>query len=948
VAANLTRDEARERSALVTVGSYQVELDLTGGDTTFRSVSRVVFDCARPGAGTFLNLVAPQVHAITLNGEPVGLAAFDGERITLDGLAAHNEVVVDAESAYSRSGEGLHRFTDPVDGNVYMYSDLETFDAHRIYACFDQPDLKASYELTVVAPDGWLVVSNMAPDVAGGVPADGGARLWHFPPTPVMATYITHVSAGPYHVVRDKHDGIPLGIMCRQSLAQYLDPDEIFEVTRQGFDFFHTAFGIRYPFGKYDQLYVPEFKEGAMENAGAVTFLEDYIFRSRVTDFSREARGETILHEMAHMWFGDLVTMRWWDDLWLNESFATWAGTLAQAEATRWTQAWTTFAEVYKSWAYRQDQLPSTHPIAADIPDIHAVEVNFDGITYAKGAAVLKQLVAYVGRENFLAGVRRYFAEHSWGNATLADLLSALEAVSGRELSAWSREWLETAGVNTLRPSYTLDAEGRLATFAVIQEAAESHPALRSHRIAIGLYDRTDLGLVRRAIVEIDVSGASTDVPTLIGQERPDLVLVNDDDLTYAKVRLDEYSLATLIEASIGSFSSSLPAAVCWAAAWDMCRDGEMAARDYVRLVLDGVSSVRDMSVVQTLLRQAAQAVRRFADPAWRDAGLELMASSLRSLMLAAPAGSDHQLAYTRAFAGVATSPADLELLSGLLSGSTVVAGLAVDTDLRWILLRRLVSRGAYGEAEIDLELTRDATDAGERHAATCRAAVPSQLDKRETWETLTDGKLTIAMFRATLTGFVDPDQRSLVEPYRPAYFAVVGDVWREWSSAMAQDFVAGGYQMCAVNAETVAVTDEYLATHDTPAALRRLLIEGRDEVLRSLRCQERDRAASLRQHLAPEVAQPDGQEQRPEAGDHRVHDVQVHVRRVGERRPHALVHVEQRVDQHQRLQPVEAADRDRGELGPRVVGAAEERDRQDDEAEHQADVPRLEAGPEH
>jgi aminopeptidase N len=487
-----------------------------------------------------------------------------------------------------------------------------------------------------------------------------------------------------------------------------------------------------------------------------------------------------------------------------------------------------------------------------------------------------------------------------------------------------------------------------LATFAVIQEAAESHPALRSHRIAIGLYDRTDLGLVRRAIVEIDVSGASTDVPTLIGQERPDLVLVNDDDLTYAKVRLDEYSLATLIEASIGSFSSSLPAAVCWAAAWDMCRDGEMAARDYVRLVLDGVSSVRDMSVVQTLLRQAAQAVRRFADPAWRDAGLELMASSLRSLMLAAPAGSDHQLAYTRAFAGVATSPADLELLSGLLSGSTVVAGLAVDTDLRWILLRRLVSRGAYGEAEIDLELTRDATDAGERHAATCRAAVPSQLVKRETWETLTDGKLTIAMFRATLTGFVDPDQRSLVEPYRPAYFAVVGDVWREWSSAMAQDFVAGGYQMCAVNAETVAVTDEYLATHDTPAALRRLLIEGRDEVLRSLRCQERDRAASLRQHLAPEVAQPDGQEQRPEAGDHRVHDVQVHVRRVGERRPHALVHVEQRVDQHQRLQPVEAADRDRGELGPRVVGAAEERDRQDDEAEHQADVPRLEAGPEH
>jgi len=847
VAANLTRDEALTRSGLITVGSYQVELDLTEGDTTFRSVSKVGFDCARPGAGTFLNLAAKEVRAISLNGTAVSLDAFDGERITLAGLAAHNELVVEADCAYSRSGEGLHRFTDPVDGNVYMYSDLETFDAHRIYACFDQPDMKATYELTVRAPEGWLVVSNMAPDVDGGIPSEdagSGVRLWHFPPTPVMSTYITHVSAGPWYVVRDEHDGIPLGIMCRQSLAQYLDPDELFEVTRQGFDFYHAVFGIKYPFGKYDQLFVPEFKEGAMENAGAVTILEDYVFRSRVTDFSREARGETLLHEMAHMWFGDLVTMRWWDDLWLNESFATWAGTLAQAEATRWTHAWTTFAKVYKEWAYRQDQLPSTHPIAADIPDIEAVEVNFDGITYAKGASVLKQLVAYVGRENFLSGVRRYFAAHSWGNATLADLLSALAAVSGRDLTAWSREWLETAGVNTLRPSYTLDDEGRFTSFEVLQDAPASHPVLRSHRVAIGLYDRTNSGLTRRATVETDVSGAVTAVPALAGAKRPDLVLVNDDDLTYAKIRLDEHSLRTLIT-SIGSFTSSLPAALCWAAAWDMCRDGEMAARDYVRLVLGGVDSVRDISVVQTLLRQAAQAVRRFADPAWRAVGLELMASSLRSLLMSAPAGSDHQLAYARALAGVAASPSDLELLAGLLSGSVVVEGLAVDTDLRWILLRRLVSRGVWGEAEIDAELARDATDAGERQAAGCRAAIPSADAKREAWETVADGKLTIAMFRATLGGFIDPDQPGLVEPYRARYFAEIGDVWREWSSSMAQGFAAGGYLICAVDAETVRVTDEYLAAAQPPPALRRLLIEGRDDVLRSLRCQERDRVAA-------------------------------------------------------------------------------------------------------
>jgi aminopeptidase N len=845
VATNLTRDEARTRAESITVDSYQVELDLTGGDTTFRSVSTIEFGCSRPGTATFLNLAAPGVHAITLNGSPISTDAFDGERITVTGLADRNVLVVDAECAYSRSGEGLHRFTDPADGKVYMYSDLETFDAHRIYACFDQPDMKARYELTVRAPQDWYVVSNMAPDTEGGVPADDGIRLWHFPPTPLMATYITHVSAGPWHIVRSAHDGIPLGIFCRQSLARYLDPDEIFEVTRQGFDFYHDAFGIKYPFGKYDQLFVPEFKEGAMENAGAVTFLEDYVFRSRVTDFSREARGETILHEMAHMWFGDLVTMRWWDDLWLNESFATWAGTEAQAQATRWSHSWTTFTTAWKAWACKQDQLPSTHPIAADIPDIEAVEVNFDGITYAKGASVLKQLVAYVGYDNFLAGVRKYFAAHSYGNAALADLLSALEETSGRDLGAWSREWLETSGVNTLRPSYSVDSDGRFTSFTVLQSAAPSHPTLRSHRIAIGLYSMSPDGLVRVSSVETDVTGDWTPVPALVGVPRPDLVLINDDDLTYAKIRLDPNSLQTAIS-SIGSFTSSLPAALVWAATWDMVRDGEMAARDYVRLVLGGVNSVRDISVVQTLLRQATLAARQYADPSWRSEGLAFIASSLRSLLAAAPAGSDHQLAYVRALAAVATSPEDLEFLGDLLDNTVSLDGLVVDTDLRWMLLRRLVSRGVRGEEAIDAELSRDATDAGERHAAGCRAAIPTLTAKRETWETLTDGKLTIAMFRATIIGFVDSDQPTLVQPYRPEYFAALGQVWSEWSSAMAQDFVEYGYLVGAVDETTIAATDAYLATDpEPPTALRRLLIEGRDEVARALRNQSRDRDAA-------------------------------------------------------------------------------------------------------
>ncbi len=848
---NLTRDEAKARSALITVASYQVDLDLTspeGEDATFSSVTVIRFDCASPGASTFVDLTAPAVREITLNGTPAGPDAFDGDRITLEGLAAGNVLRVRADCAYSRSGEGLHRFTDPADGRVYLYSDLETFDAHRVYACFDQPDLKASYELTVTAPANWLVVSNMAPE---STVADGEALRWHFPPSPVMPTYITAVAAGEYHVVRSEHDGIPLGVYCRQSLAGYLDADEILEVTRQGFDFYHRSFGIKYPFGKYDQLFVPEFKEGAMENAGCVTFLEAYIFRSRVTDFAREARGETILHEMAHMWFGDLVTMRWWDDLWLNESFATWAGTLAQAEATRWTWAWTTFAQLYKAWAYRQDQLPSSHPIAADIADIDAVEVNFDGITYAKGAAVLKQLVAYVGRDNFLAGVRKYFAAHAWGNATLADLLAALEETSGRDLAAWSRDWLQTAGVNTLRPSYSTDDAGRFTEFAVEQEAAAAHPVLRSHRIAIGLYDKTAEGLTRRDRVETELAGPRTVIPELAGVARPDLVLVNDEDLTYAKIRLDDHSLRTLI-GSIDSFTDSLPAALCWAAAWDMCRDGEMPARDYVRLVMSGISSVTDISVAQTLLRQAGQAARRFADPLWRESGLTLIAGALRRLLGVVPAGSDAQLSYLRAFAGVATSAGDLALLAGLLDGSERLDGLSVDTDLRWALLARLVSRGtsagwngSFGPGEIDAELARDATDAGERHAATCRAAIPTVAAKRAAWRALTGGELTIAMFRATLAGFVDPDQPELVEPYRADYFGVLGDVWQDWSPTMAQDFVSGVYAACALSTETVEATDAYIAGASPPAALRRLLLEGRDDVLRALRCQARDRQAS-------------------------------------------------------------------------------------------------------
>jgi aminopeptidase N len=588
---------------------------------------------------------------------------------------------------------------------------------------------------------------------------------------------------------------------------------------------------------------VPEFNAGAMENAGCVTFLEDYVFRSRVTDAAYERRAETILHEMAHMWFGDLVTMRWWDDLWLNESFATYMSVLCESEATQWTGSWTTFANLWKTWAYRQDQLPSTHPISADIPDIRAVEVNFDGITYAKGASVLKQLVAYVGRDNFISGVRSYFDRHAWGNTALSDLLDALEETSGRDLTSWSKEWLETAGVNTLRPTYEVDGDGAFTSFAVLQEAPQEYPTLRSHRVAIGLYDRTDAGIVRRKRVELDVVGARTDVPELVGEARPDLVLVNDDDLTYAKIRLDDHSMRTLID-GIGDITDGLPRALCWSAAWDMCRDAEVAARDYVRLVVSGIQGVTDVSVAQSLLRQARLATRQYADPAWRATGFKLLADALHGLMTEAEPGSDRQLTYAQAFVSVAATDEHLAYVRGLLDGSVSLDGLVIDTELRWGLLRRLVVRGAAGAPEIEAELRRDPTAAGERNAAGDRAAVPTAEAKAAAWERIVAGDLPNAIFRATLGGLVDVDDTALLEPYVEKYFGEVGRVWTAWSSDMSSTFAEVAYPFLVSAQSTVDRTTAYLQEQDPPPALRRLLVEGRDGVSRALRAQDKDRSA--------------------------------------------------------------------------------------------------------
>ncbi|MGC4963956.1 aminopeptidase N [Gordonia sp. DT218] len=856
-APNLTRDQARERAATIDVGNYAIDLDLTDGNggpgvDTFRSVTTVTFT-ATPGAETFIDLVAPSLTSATLNGTDLDVSGFDESvGISLPSLAAENTLTVVADCAYSNTGEGLHRFVDPTDDSVYLYSQFETADAKRMFACFDQPDLKATYTLTVTAPEDWKVISNAA--VVNTVAAEPG--LHRFRATPLLSTYLVALIAGPYaewtDSYTDDHGTIPLGIYCRASLAEHMDADRLFTETKQGFGFYHQNFGIPYAFGKYDQLFVPEFNAGAMENAGAVTFLEDYVFRSRVTKYLYERRAETVLHEMAHMWFGDLVTMQWWDDLWLNESFATFASVLSQSEATEYKNAWTTFANVEKSWAYRQDQLPSTHPVAADIPDIAAVEVNFDGITYAKGASVLKQLVAYVGLEDFLAGLRDYFEAHKFGNASFSDLLAALEKSSGRDLSDWGSQWLKTTGINVMRPDFELDADGKFTRFTIVQDGAQPGAGeTRVHRMKVGVYGDNGSGTLERVhSAELDVEGERTDVVELVGVARGALVLLNDDDLTYASVRLDSESLATAT-ARIGDIADPMPRTLVWSAAWEMTRQAEMAAREFAELVQRGIASESEIGVVQRVLMQATSAIEAYADPAWVSAtGRPGFSARLLELARGSEPGSDHQLAFVNTWLAGKLNDDQIPAVRGLLDGddptSHGLAGLVVDTDMRWKLVRALASAGAIdtdpaSSPVIDAEAGRDNTATGQRQAAAARASRPLAEAKADAWaQAVGDDSLSNVYTRTMIEGFARAGQGDLLQPYVAKYFEAIPDIWARRSSEVAQTVVVGLYPHWAINAEGIAAADEFLSA-DHPPALKRLISEGRDTVARSLRAREFD-----------------------------------------------------------------------------------------------------------
>ena len=841
---NISRAEALERSTHLAVESYEVFLDVTGGGDTFFARSTIKFACNKTGYNSFVDTLAERVVSAILNGTPVDTSAFDGQTIYLNNLQAENTLVVEVESLYSKTGEGLQKSVDPADNETYLYSQGETAHIRKMYPCFDQPNLKATFTLSVLAPGHWEVVSN---NPVAEVRPDGEAKFWQFTTTPRISTYITAMIAGPYHHVHDTYEGekvVPLGIYCRKSLAENLDPEEIFQHTKEGFAYFEQIFGLAYPFEKYDQVAVLDFNWGAMENAGVVTFREEVlVFRSRVTDRARERRAHVILHEMAHMWFGNMVTMYWWDDLWLNESFAEWTSYLALTEGTRFKNGWTSFICNGTSWAYNQDQLISTHPIAVAMPDIESVNANFDGISYAKGSSVLHQLSAYVGRDNFIKGLRQYFTKFAWQNTQLTDLLAELKATSNRDLDAWSATWLKTAGINTMHPILE-ESEGVYSKVAIRQDAPvipAGSTEIRPHRIAIALYDLISGQLVARRRTEIDITGEYTEIPEFTNEKVADLFLINDGGLGYTKIRFDARSIETLM-LNLGKITDPIARTLAWVGVWDMWRDAEIATHDFARLLIEGLKTEPLISLVTGLGNDLVSALEIHTAPERREALRSEIAAELEVILKASTPGGDIQLQLAKVFAAIATTPEQIAFTRAMLGGE--LNGLVIDRDLRWYFIKALAEKGAISNSEIEDALAADNTVNGQLSHAEAVAALPDATGKIETWKRLTTEQISTSQREHVSRGFMRPRQSELLSSFVGPYFDGLLKMWNSTSYEEASASVELLYPKYVITQSTLDATDAWLsgAGATAPDGLRRIVLEGRDALSRSLRIQVRDK----------------------------------------------------------------------------------------------------------
>jgi aminopeptidase N len=840
----ITRAETSGRARLLRVRSYEVDLDFTQGPETFGSVSLIRFNCHEPGATTHADLIATGVREIMLNGVPLDpQTAWADGRITLPGLAGRNELRVVADCAYTTSGTGMHR-ADSGDGSVHIYAKLAQAYARTAYACFDQPDLKAVFTFQVTTPARWAVLSNQPQDHAEHPSA--GSRTVRFLPTPPVPTFTTTVVAGDYYIVTTEHttpDGqqIPLELACRASLARYLDADAVFALTRQGLDFYTGWLGSAYPFGKYGHVFVPEFPHLASENAGCVLISERLLFRSRASAAQLGSRTGTLLHEMAHMWFGDSATQEWWDDLWLSESFANFCEYFAQSSLGLSPDSWSIFSVAERLPCFAEDRLPSSHPIASGATTVSDAVANLDGITYAKGASVLRQLSAYAAEENFTAGLRAYLARHSYGTARLTDILAAVTDASGMDLAGWSQTWLKTAGPNVLRPSFETDGDGTFTSFAVLQEATSRHPVLRSHRVCIGLYSRSGDGALRRVRqVAAEIDGPRSELPELVGTAQPELIVLNDDDTAYVLVRFDDRSLRT-VAGSVGDIPDLPARAACWTAVIDMVRQAELPVRTFARMLAGGMRTERSVRVLQALHAQAGNLIMTFADSRQAAQCRAILAGAAAELLWSAEPGSDHQLSWFELLSWTAANEDELQLLTALLDGTRAVPGLVLAAERRWTVLRHLAAVGEAGDARIDAELARDPTDAGLRNASGCRAAIPDPGHKEAAWRLLVHDRTGPETVTAVAEGLMQPEHADLLVPYAGRFLAEMPDLWRTRGGHMRVRLAKVLFPYPAVTSEFLARLDEFLAAEGSDRGLSRIVRDHCDTAERTLRARALD-----------------------------------------------------------------------------------------------------------
>ncbi len=833
---NLSQADAEARVARVQRCDYEIALDLRRDAPTFRGDVTLSFACSGPG-DLFLDFRGKTIELLEVNGRRIE-PNWNGYRLWLpgDSLAASNRVRVVYENDYDHEGDGFHQFKDPEDGEEYLYTQFEPYYSHRLFPQFDQPDIKGSYSLRVTAPPEWEVISNSRK--LSAEPASDGRTLHTFETTRPFSTYLFALVVGPYYAAREQHGDIEIGLYCRKSLARYLDTAELFEITRQGLDFYAEFFEFPYPFGKYDQVFVPESNAGAMENVGCVTHNEYMIFRDPPTENQRRGRAEVVLHEMAHMWFGDLVTMRWWNDLWLNESFATYMSYLCMDEATRFDTGWQDFASSIKNWAYRQDQLVTTHPIAGQVEDTDQTFLNFDGITYGKGASVLKQLVKAIGMPGFREGMRHYFRTHAYGNATLQQFLASLETGSGADLKEWARLWLETPSLNTIGSRWEADGD-RITSFTLTQTAPDEHPTIRPHRLDVGLV-RDEGGRLDVTVLETSIRDAEAEVPEARGLPRPDLVFPNYGDHAYTKVAIDPDSLAFLKE-NMERIEDPLLRLQLWASLWNMTRDQQLKSTEYLQLVRDKIAGEAMPELVEAVLGNATTAISRYVPEDWRQREAHELAR-LAYTVLKATKSPDLRIIWARTLIGVAMAPEDLALAAALADGRETVEGLTIDQDMRWNIAAKHVAYGVAGAQErVAAEAERDPSDRGVRAKLRCEIAAPDASVKAAAWERFVgEGYGSLYLTNAAMSGFNWSEQRPLLEPYVEKFFASIPGIFRTKDKEFAADFFRYLFPGYRVERDILQRSEAVLAGYGAELpVLARTIKEANDDLLRSIRCRE-------------------------------------------------------------------------------------------------------------